>query len=310
MKKPTRSTVIILTFTLSLVLFYFIYNVKTQKEIPLPNDLPGKFIQTTHGRTYYELLGNPSDPTVVFIAGFAVASYVWDKNYYSIAQSGFRVLRYDHYGRGYSEKPAAHYSQDLFDSQLYELLNKLQITNPVHIIGISMGGAIAVIFTDRHPQLVKSLCLISPTGFPIKESMIAKLVKLPLVGEGIMHTLGNRTLLKRNPNNFYQPEKFPEIQAKLALQLQEKGFKRALLSTLRHMPFNNIPNIYNRVGKLKKRTLVLWGVHDAVVPFENHVLVQKSIPQSAFYPIQQSGHNSVYETPKQINTFILDFLMH
>jgi len=65
-----------------------------------------------------------------------------------------RVLRYDLYGRGFSDRPDTVYNQTCFDKQLCELLTALGNDKPINLIGLSMGGAIAIGFADKHPELV------------------------------------------------------------------------------------------------------------------------------------------------------------
>ena len=95
----------------------------------------GQFIQLSKGKIHYELSGPKNAQTVVLIHGFTTPYFVWDKNVEELTNAGFRVLRYDHYGRGLSDRPEVKYDRNLYDHLLIELLQKLNIQTPVHLVG-------------------------------------------------------------------------------------------------------------------------------------------------------------------------------
>ncbi|MEP7137424.1 MAG: alpha/beta hydrolase, partial [Chloroflexota bacterium] len=112
----------------------------------------GAFIQLSNGVTHYELGGNESGEVVVLVHGFSVPYFIYDPTFEFLTRSGFRVLRYDLFGRGFSDRPHMDYNLDLFIEQLSDLLDTLRFTPPVNLIGLSMGGLIASAFTVRHPE--------------------------------------------------------------------------------------------------------------------------------------------------------------
>ena len=69
------------------------------------SQVSGSFLRLADGVVHYELAGPPPTVldarTVVLIHGFSVPYYIWDPTFEALAQAGFRVLRYDLYGRGY-----------------------------------------------------------------------------------------------------------------------------------------------------------------------------------------------------------------
>ena len=88
-------------------------------------NVPGSFVQLSDGYTHYELGGPENGQPVVLVHGFSVPYFIWDPTFAFLAKSGFRVLRYDLFGRGYSDRPKLRYDIDLFCKQLRELLDTL-----------------------------------------------------------------------------------------------------------------------------------------------------------------------------------------
>ncbi len=269
---------------------------------------PGQFISLSQGMVHYEMRGPASAETVVLVHGLATPYFIWDNNVQALLSAGFRVLRYDHYGRGYTDRPDVVYDRDLYDQQLLELLSKLEITSPVHLVGESMGGAVAVTFTARHPDKVARLALIAPAGFPVKESLAIMFAKLPILGDGLMALFGDRVILEGVKEAFVDPDKLTDYEDRFKVQMGYAGFLRAILSTLRHMDMHNLVDTYQLVGRQQKPVLLLWGNKDQVLPFENSDRVRAAIPHLAFHEIDGAGHNLGYEFHKIVNPLLLEFL--
>ena len=268
---------------------------------------PGRFIRLSNGVVHYELAGLESAQTVVLVHGLATPYFIWDNNFEALVEAGYRVLRYDHFGRGFSDRPDVTYNRDLYDQQLLEMLQTLGIKTPVYLVGESMGGAVATIFTDRHPDLVAKLALIAPAGFPIEETLAMKIAKVPILGDYLMTVIGDWVILAGVKDAFVDLDNMSEFEEKFKVQMQYAGFQQAILSTLRDMRMNNLSEAYQRVGKQQKPALLLWGNKDQVLPFSNSEKVKQAIPHLAFREIVGGGHNLGYEFPKKVNPTLLEF---
>ncbi len=307
-KRALKSKTLLLIVLALIASYLYAINSKPELDDEARQAAPGQFIQLSKGMVHYELAGPESAKTVVLIHGLATPSFIWDNNYDALVNTGFRVLRYDHYGRGFSERPDVVYDRDLYDQQLLELLQKLDIKRPVHLVGLSMGGAVATIFADRHPDIVDKLGLIAPAGFPIEEPLAVKLATMPVLGDYLMAVIGDRVILEGVKEAFVDPDKLPAFEEKFNVPLQYDGFQRAVLSTLRHMKMNDLAETYQRVGQQKKPVLLLWGHKDNVLPFANSEMVREVIPHLVFRDIVGAGHNLNYENPEIVNPMLQEFL--
>src|SRR5215471_7012590 len=104
--------------------------------------MAGKFARLTDGYTHFELAGPNAARTVVLAAGFSVPYYIWDPTFNALTAAGFRVLRYDYFGRGYSDRPSIPFTDDMYVRQLQQLLDALHINGSFGPIGISFGGSL------------------------------------------------------------------------------------------------------------------------------------------------------------------------
>jgi pimeloyl-ACP methyl ester carboxylesterase len=269
----------------------------------------GSFISILDGVTHYELSNPQTDNTVVFVHGFSVPSFIFDPTFEFLTQSGFRVLRYDLFGRGYSDRPRTRYKMDLFIKQLYDLLDALRFTSPVNLIGLSMGGPITATFTAHYPERVRSLTLIDPSGArPVSLTPMLRLAKLPLVAETVFGLMGTEAMVRSASKDFYDPKLVDQFIEKFRVQMQYKGFKRALLSSIRNNMLNSFVKSYERVGSMDLPVQMYWGRDDATVPFEHSNDLRAAIPNMEFHVIEDCGHIPHYEKPDEFNPILLDFL--
>ena len=308
--KSFKKIIFVLAILILLLLIpYWVFNEETKTlDDNMRRGLPGQFIKLSDGYVHYELSGPDDGPVAVLIHGISTPYFVWDDTRPALAKAGFRVLRYDLYGRGFSDRPNVTYDEQLFDRQLFELLSALKLRKPVDLIGSSMGGAIAVIFAARHPENVRKLVLISPAGYPVKVPVAGQIGRLPVVGDYMMYAFGNPIMSGLFKNNFSKSDKLSEFSAKFSQQTKYEGFKRGLQSTLRNFNLDNQKTAFESVGKQGRQVMLIWGREDKIVPFSNNEMVRAAIHDVDFYALDAAGHIPHYEEPERVNPLIVDFM--
>jgi len=269
----------------------------------------GSFIQLPNGMTHYELGGNESGKVVVLVHGFSVPNFIYDPTFKFLTQAGYRVLRYDLFGRGFSDRPRTRYNLELFVKQLTDLLDALRITRSLNLVGLSMGGPIASAFTVRHPERVNKLVLIDPLGAkPIELTPALKAVRIPLVAEAVLGWVGSEVFIQNIARDFFDPALVDHFQAQYKIQMQYKGFQRAILSTMQNGMFDSFIKMYETLGKMDKEILLFWGRDDHTVPFEHSRALCAAMPNVEFRIIENCGHIPHYEKPEEVNPILLEFL--
>jgi pimeloyl-ACP methyl ester carboxylesterase len=264
---------------------------------------PGRFIELTRGQVHYELAGLAGGPLVVLVHGFSVPSFVWDPTVESLQSAGFRTLRYDLFGRGYSDRPNVAYDRSLYVGQLRELLDQLGVVDPVHLVGLSMGGAVIASFTTAHPERVDRLVFVDPFVGPADVGAVA----VPGLGEYLTVVYLARVLPNRLSGEFHRPEKAPAWEGRFREQMRYRGFRRALLRSLRQFMAEDFSGLYAEVGRIGKPTLVVWGRHDRTVPFAHSERVAESLGARLFVA-EESGHVPHLEQPRIFERELVRFL--
>ena len=271
---------------------------------------PGEIAQLSDGSVYYRLEGIEDGELVVLIHGMSIPSFVWDPTWEMLVEEGFRVLRYDLFGRGYSDRPKVNYSIDFYVRQLFELLEALELSGKkINLIGFSLGAAICSAFTFEYADLVKKLCLIDPVHPVDMPAAPGKIWKALLRFKFLTVSLDQK-VIDGLPNNFYRYEDFPDFEEQFCEQLQFKGFAQAITSTLMDFDYSSLPEIYQHVGQLGIPSCLFWGEEDLLADFETSAEIRKLIPAVQFHPIAEAGHLSHYERPDLVNSLLLEFLQN
>jgi pimeloyl-ACP methyl ester carboxylesterase len=270
--------------------------------------LPGDFIGLDDGVLSYYLRGPEQGEKVVLVHGFSTPKDVWGATVGPLADAGYRVLAYDHYGRGFSDRPDIAYDTNLYTRELLNLLDALEITEPVTLVGYSMGGGNVIGFAAKHPQRVKKLILIAPIGFMPEPSGLMKLVMLPGIGELLMDMSYRRTLEEGIKEDVDAGNALPAMQENFAEQLRYKGYVPALLSTLRNYPMADLSGDYAIVGKSGIPVFAIWGTSDSVVPFTGSAQAQHAIPTMELFPVENAEHSVTYAQADVVNKILLDVL--
>lgn len=263
---------------------------------------PGEFAELDDGKTHYELAGPAEAQVVVLVHGFSVPYYIWDTTIAALTDAGFRVLRFDTYGRGYSDRPDADYNGELFERQLVNLVDTLGLREPVDIIGLSMGGAVSMRFVANNPERVRKIVLVDPTYDawprpPFPEALadiILTLSYVPGMAEGQL-------------TDFVYPGNYPQWVDAYRVQMQYTGFRRAIFSTLYHFgPEDHFAN-YQRVQSYDKPVKLIWGVEDQTIDFAGAEVV-RGVLDVDLLAVEDAGHLPHIEKPGIVNPAIIEFL--
>tara|TARA_B100000809_G_scaffold265558_1_gene324783 strand:+ start:2083 stop:3039 length:957 start_codon:yes stop_codon:yes gene_type:complete len=309
--------IILITVFLFLYIPYFLktYHLLTLKASDLPPE--GSWVKLSKGNIYYRWFmpeeQKDRGETIVMVHGFSTPSFVWGGLLDNLTNEGYRVLVYDHFGRGYSERPRVAYSKDLYVESLKELIDTQELSKPLHLVGYSMGGPIVGHFANTFPELTKSLSLIAPAGFMIRAAGLSGWTTKPLIGDWFWHVFNHKiygvgkmseTAFSDDPLSINEEEFLLNFNS----QLLFKGFTESLLSTVRNFQMFKAEDMYSKIGDMKIPTLAIWGKKDGVVPYEGSVMLKKSIPQVSLITIDEGTHDITYRQPTQVGQAIKNFL--
>ena len=289
-------------------LYLFFHTERAELDQEAKVTAPGSFITLPEGEAHYLLSGPTDGLLVVLVHGFSVPSYVWEPTISGLADSGFQVLVYDLFGRGYSQRVDADYDIDLFTDQLAQLIGALEIDTPVVVGGLSMGAPIAARFANQYPDQVKGVILIAPEVVQVTPGDIFPL-NLPLIGEYLMTAVMEPFLLPgMQLADFAHPENYPDWEDRYRFQLQFKGTGRALLSTVRELTGLDAEAEYGALGSAEIPVQLIWGESDQTIGREQIEVLEWLVPEMQIEIIPGAGHLPHYEKPELVNPVLIGFL--
>lgn len=264
-------------------------------------DAPGRFVKLSKGLTHYWRSDSARGPVAVLVHGLTTPSFVWDGLIPYLEELGYRVLCYDIYGRGYSDRPRGRQTPEFFCQQLSELLAVQEIEEDITLIGFSMGGAIATAFADRNPEKLRRLILLAPAGMGHRLGSLSKFAaETPLIGTWAFH-VGYPAVLRRGVE--YErglPSSVPEIGDRQLAELEVKGYLRSVLSSLRGTLRRPMEAEHRRMARRSLPVLAVWGREDTVIPLRSLGKLTEWNRRALHEVVDGAGHGLPYTHPKAV----------
>ena len=228
---------------------------------------PGQFVELSQGVTHYHLSGPPEGPLIVCVHGLTTPSFVWEPLAKGLTTLGFRVLVYDLLGRGFSDRPEGVQTKAFFSTQLNDLLAHLEIDAPFHLIGYSMGGAVATGFAATYPERVRRLVLIASAGMHLVQSPMLSFVRdHGILGKWLMLAVYPFILRRGIEAERAAPKANAAICDGQIAQLEFAGFIVAVLDSLRGILRHPMEGEHLTLRRQELPILAIWGAEDDVIP--------------------------------------------
>jgi pimeloyl-ACP methyl ester carboxylesterase len=249
-------------------------------------------------RLYYECTG--SGHPLILIHGFTLDSRMW-KNQFETFGKYYQVIRYDVRGFGRSDLPTVEpYSRP---NDLKALLGHLDISN-ANILGISMGGKIAIDFALENPEMVDSLILADAAlgGYQWKEfgESLASVFDIARksgveVGKELWSSL----------DLFKSAIEKPDVFLALAQMLNDYSGWHFINDD----PFSDLdPPSIQRLNEISVPTLIIIGEFDSTEFHSIGDILQEQISNARKVILPSVGHVTNMEAPDSFNGLVLDFL--
>lgn len=170
-----------------------------------------------------------------------------------------------------------------------------KVDEPATIVGNSMGGHIGLILTLARPELVSKLVLTGSSGLYERT-----------FGDSFPRKSDKEYIRKKTEDVFYDPkvatdELVDEVFG--VVNDRMKGIKTVMLarSAIKH-------NMLNDLSKITQPVCLIWGKQDNVTPPEVAVDMNKFLPNSELFWIDQCGHAAMMEKPDEFNEILYSWL--
>ena len=265
------------------------------------------YIELSTGTTHYRLdrVGE-SAPLLVLLHGATVPQWEFDLLRPLLHEAGFSTLALDLYGHGFSDRPAVAYDHALFTTQVLETLEALVPGEPVHLLGHSLGAAVAARVAVENRERVQSLVLAAPLLDFMAIMTGAGVLKLP----GLGPFLTRRYLvpmLRRRRHRRYAGLGDGRYGERFDRQLAKPGFDRALQNMFAQDTLADQSAAYAALNAHRQRVLLLWGAEDAVLPAVQRERLRELLPEAGLEVVAGAEHSFLLTHPETVVARLVPF---
>ncbi|MBU5483431.1 alpha/beta hydrolase [Clostridium sp. MSJ-11] len=250
---------------------------------------------------YYESYGEGE--TVIFLNGIMMSALSWRPFLDSF--KNYRLILIDFVDQGKSSKGRGEYTQDLHVEILNKFIEELNL-GKVNLFGISYGGEVAMRFSLKYKEKLKSLMLANTTCYT--NHLMKDIERL---WDYAASTYDNKVFFSATMPFIYSHKFYEENNE--WLKEREKlfetaftkewydGFRRAIKSA-------STLDLREEIEKIDIPTLIIGGDLDIITPLPYQEEIYKRIKTSNMVVIKDSGHGSMYEKPSEFCTILIGFL--
>lgn len=239
------------------------------------------YAELTQGSVWYDEQGD-GEP-LVLLHGGAVDSRFFADNIGPLAER-FRVIATDLWGHGRTADRPGYFSLDSFATDVAELI-ETAAGGPAHVLGHSIGSAVALELAMRRPELVRKLVQISG-GFDVEADAA---LERPSIDDMVKQTVAflGSTYGAVSPDG---EDHFAVVVRKdFEMSSREPAYTA------------------EDVGKITHRTLVMVA-DDDITPIEHQLEFYRALPNGELAVVPGTSHFLLQEKPELCNSIILDFL--
>ncbi|MEC9490068.1 MAG: alpha/beta hydrolase [Halanaerobiales bacterium] len=253
----------------------------------------------------YQLDGN-SDETIVILNGIMMSSSSWEDFVSIYTKKDFQILRMDFRDQGDSDKYRENYDISIHVNDLKALLDELRIEK-VHLLGVSYGAMVAMLFELKYPEMIKSMVLSNTeakvTDFLKSISDVWEIAAASNDG----HKFFKLSMPFIYSDYFYNHhlDWLQKREDQLA-QILDKNWYEALI---RLSKSSKNFDIFDQISNISSPTLLIAADRDILTPVKEMEKMKLEIPDSKMLIIKNAGHAAFYEKMDEFNTAVLGFIM-
>lgn len=240
---------------------------------------------------------------VIFLHGMPLDHRMW-RHQAAALVGKCRVLIPDLRGFGRTGGAGDKTTMDQLADDILALLDVLQISEPVTICGLSMGGYLALLLARKAPERLRALILCdcrSQSDAPevaANRGVLAERVLTDgsrVIAESMLPRLFASQTNERNPMAVDQVR-----------DVILAGSPRGIAAAQRGMAER--PDLTDSLGEIAVPTLVICGEEDAISPLAEMQSLAGQIPGAEFVPVPGAGHMAPLEQPDAVNAALVSFL--
>ncbi len=247
-------------------------------------------------------VGSKFKKTIVLIPGFPLTKESWNEQV-KVLSINFRVLSFDFAGLGESPNKTTFVTIDSHVSDLIALLDHCNVQKAI-VLGLSMGGYVALRTMNLYPERVEALILSNTRAdSDSNEAKTKRFKQIDSIQNNGLETfataLAEGLLSENYKKNF--PEKINLLSTSINKQSVSGLCGNLIAMAARH-------NANDFLSDIKCPVLIITGDNDKVIPHEEGQKMHDKIKGSTLVKIENCGHLSNQEQPELFIKAVCDFV--
>jgi pimeloyl-ACP methyl ester carboxylesterase len=225
------------------------------------------------------------------------------------------VTAVDPRGVGGSSKGPGPYTVESWADDLAALINAFG-RGPMHVLGSSLGGAMALALAVRHPRTVQSLIVVGAfseldRAARLNFSLRVRLIEKLGLSEEVADYMGLWTMTRgfiNSEEGFAQMRANQQIIGKNSAALY-LAFVRSVLAWDRALPGQESePKFTGDLKAIRVPTLVVCSDNDQLIPLESSRIIAREIPGARLTVMPGAGHIPFIERPGEAARIVVEFI--
>jgi pimeloyl-ACP methyl ester carboxylesterase len=248
-------------------------------------------------------------PTVLLLHGIGHSLRNWIRTVPALTAAGFRALSIDTPGFGLSESPGEVLDQAGTVDFVDAFLDTFCIDR-VHLVGHSLGGAIATAYALQRPERISHLALVAPAVGPDVNPalrLLALQVARPLLRPFALRQVFG--LIAGSWEDEVLELELADAERWLGDPVARDYFWNVLRAGVRLRGVRPEWLLLERLSELGMPVLVAWGKRDLLLPFSNLDKIRRRLPQARYEVYEAAGHMLPYEVAEEFNAALTGFLL-
>ena len=252
-------------------------------------------------RIHYLDLNPGADKIALLLHGLGATCQSWRLQFPPLLSSGYRILVPDARGFGKSSFPGGGTSIQAMAGDIAALLQQEKVTR-ADVIGISMGGALALQLALDHPHWVDRLVLVNtfarlrPKRVRAWAYFVLRFFLIHTTGLPFQARLVARRIFPHPQQAHLRAELLDEI-----LQADPNGYRATMRALARF-------NVSRHLNEICAPTLIISGEVDTTIPLEDQQKLASGISIVEHVVIPGAGHAVTAEKPMEFNRALMDYL--
>ncbi|MEZ6016695.1 MAG: alpha/beta fold hydrolase [Planctomycetota bacterium] len=253
-----------------------------------------------HQRQHLYVRDTGVGQTVLFLHGFPLSHTMWDDAIERLAPA-YRCIAPDL--RGFGRSAPVHgpvMSMETYADDIARTLDRLDVTH-AHVVGLSMGGYIALAFAERHAERLRTLTLVDTRAEAEDEAGRARRVQAATS----LLEVGRAAFARDMITKLVAPGAALELRARLATLIEAAPYESTVAAL---MGMKVRPDRMHVLRELAVPYLVMCGELDALTPPELSRAMAAANGRSELALIPGAGHMSPMEQPDMFAARLAGFL--